>query len=69
MFEVYPTAGTITARDNCVAANNYDPPDNLANKQGRRYGWTLKLHDDGKTYLLIGPDNDMTNPSYFSREQ
>ncbi len=67
VIKVYPTSETIRAQDNCVVANNYTRPDNIANKQGSQYGWTFKLHDDGKTYLLIGPNNDMTNPSYFRR--
>lgn len=37
----------------------------IATKEGSVYGWTFKLHDDGKTYLLVGPNNDMSNPSYF----
>ncbi len=69
VIKVYPTKGTIKARDNCVAANNYDRADNIAAKQGSQYGWTFKLHDDGKTYLLIGVNNDMSNPSYFRLSQ
>ncbi len=68
-IKVYPTKGTLRARDNCVAANNYDRPDNIAAKQGSVYGWTFKLHDDGKTYLLIGVNGDMSNPSYFRHSQ
>lgn len=66
-IKVYPTKGSLKARDTCVAANNFDRADNIAAKQGDTYGWTFKLHDDGKTYLLIGVKNDMTNPSYFRR--
>ncbi len=66
-IKVYPTKGSVKARDTCVAANNFDRADNIAAKQGDTYGWTFKLHDDGKTYLLIGVRNDMTNPSYFRR--
>lgn len=69
VIKAYPTTGSIKARDTCVAANNYDRPDNVANKQGSQYGWTFKLHDDGKTYLLIGVNNDMSNPSYFRLAQ
>lgn len=65
VIKVYPTSGTIRSQDTCNAANNYSRPDNIANKQGSQYGWTFKLHDDGKTYLLIGVNNDMSNPSYF----
>lgn len=65
VIKVYPTKGTVRAQDNCVVANNYNRPDNIAAKQGSQYGWTFKLHDDGKTYLLIGVNNDMSNPSYF----
>ena len=64
-IKVYPTKGTVRSQDNCVVKNNYNRPDDIASKQGSVYGWTFKLHDDGKTYLLIGPNNDMTNPSYF----
>ncbi|MFN8669107.1 MAG: hypothetical protein U0164_18130 [Gemmatimonadaceae bacterium] len=67
VIKVYPTKGSIKARDNCNAANNYDRADNIAAKQGNQYGWTFKLHDDGKTYLLIGVNNDMSNPSYFRK--
>jgi hypothetical protein len=69
VIKVYPTKGTVKSRDNCVARNNYDRPDDIAAKQGSQYGWTFKLHDDGKTYLLIGVNNDMSNPSYFRHAQ
>lgn len=68
-FKVYPTKGTVRSRDNCNAAYNFDRADNIAAKQGDLYGWTFKLHDDGKTYLLIGVKGDMSNPSFFRHSQ
>jgi hypothetical protein len=65
VIKVFPTKGTIRSQDDCVVANNYQRPDNIASRQGSVYGWTFKLHDDGKTYLLIGPNNDMSSPSFF----
>jgi len=65
LIKVYPTKGTVRSRDTCNAANNYERPDDIARKQGDKYGWTFKQHDDGKTYLLIGIGGDMSNPSFF----
>ena len=65
LIKVYPTKGTIRSRDTCNAVNNYERPDDIARKQGDKYGWTFQQESDGKTYLLIGVGGDMTNPSHF----
>ncbi len=67
LIKVHPTKGTIRSRDSCNAANNYDRPDDIARKQGDKYGWTFQLNEDGKTYLLIGFGGKMSNPSHFRR--
>lgn len=65
-IRVYPTAGTVKARDTCVPANNFDRADDIARKKGDVYTWRFETNpEDSKTYLRIGIGANDANPSWF----
>jgi hypothetical protein len=70
VIKVYPTTGSIKARDTAMGRQQLLMPDNVADKQrGASTGGPSKLHDDGKTYLLIGVNNDMSVRRTFASAQ
>lgn len=69
-IRTYPTSGTIRSMDSCNARNNYTRPDDLARKQGQKYGWHFGRNasnaDDPQTNLILGV-GEQQSPSYFRR--
>lgn len=59
---LYPTYGRIKSVDNCVAANNYERPDEL---QPETILWELGLDEYGTQTLWLRYENG--NPSAFHR--